>query len=109
MHNLWRLIGSPRDGIINAARLSAKLNYKQDIKQAAKYFEQSNDNDLDQFFTDKKSTEFWRLWNSKFQTQLSQPVTIEGQSDPFVIAVHLKLFMLISMLILRAMRRPILF
>ena len=92
MHNLWRLIGSPRDGIINAARLSAKLNYKQAIKQAAKDFEQNNANDLNQFFTDKKSTEFWRLWNSKFQKHVSQPATIEGHSDPVVIANTFKNF-----------------
>ena len=34
MHNLWNSVGNPRVGVINSARLSAKLKYKNAIKAA---------------------------------------------------------------------------
>ena len=39
MHNLWRSIGSPRHGVMNAARLKFKLDYKQAIMRSADEFE----------------------------------------------------------------------
>ena len=42
MHKLWRQVGSPKQGIINAARIKAKLEYKQAVKQTASDFEQNN-------------------------------------------------------------------
>jgi hypothetical protein len=92
MHNLWRMVGSPRQGVINAARLTAKLDYKHAVKQAALNFEQNNVNELDNLFADKRPKDFWRCWNSKFKKSLSQPVTIEGQSDPAAIADTFKHF-----------------
>lgn len=32
MHNLWRSVGSPRNGVINQAQIDARTKYKKAIK-----------------------------------------------------------------------------
>ena len=46
MHNLWRSIGSPKQGVVNHARLTAKLDYKRAIKQAANDFDKGHADEL---------------------------------------------------------------
>ena len=46
MHKLWKQCGCPRGGIINSARLKAKLDYKTAIKQAQLEPERSNSDEL---------------------------------------------------------------
>jgi len=90
MHALWCQFGRPRQGVINAVRLTAKLDYKRAIKQAAVDYEQDNADDLNKHFTDKDTTTFWKCWNSKYQKSLSTPVSIDGQTDPLKIANDFK-------------------
>lgn len=92
MHNLWRQVGSPRDGIINQARLKAKSEYKSAIKKAATDFEQNNANDINRHFLDKDNINFWKTWNNKYKKSLSTPVSIGGENDPIVIANMFKDF-----------------
>ena len=54
MHNLWRYIGSPRHGVINAARLKSKFEYKQAIKRTAATYEQDNADGLNAHFYKKQ-------------------------------------------------------
>ena len=86
LHALWRSIGSPRHGVINSARLNAKLEYKLAIKEAAKNFEMDNADELNMRFVDKDCTSFWKCWSSKYNSSLSNPVSIDSQSDPTIIA-----------------------
>ena len=90
LHVLWRSIGSPRTGVINAARLSAKLKYKQAIKQAALDYEQNNADEINMRFNDNDQKAFWRLWSSKYNKNLASPVSVAGQSDPAAIANEFK-------------------
>ena len=86
MHVLWRSVGSPRHGIINAARLTAKLDYKQAIKQAEYNYEQNNADELNQRSADMDSKNFWKTWNAKYKHNVSNPTVIDGQSDPTSVA-----------------------
>ena len=86
MHNLWRYIGSPRHGVINAARLKSKFEYKQAIKRTAATYEQDNADGLNAHFISKDTTSFWKCWNSKFKKSLSTPISVAGKSDSTCIA-----------------------
>jgi hypothetical protein len=92
MHKLWRDVGSPRQGVINSARITAKLDYKNAIKKAALDFEQSNANDLNKHLLDKDSKSFWKCWNSNYRKSLTNAVSIEGEADPAIIANKLRNF-----------------
>ena len=86
MHSLWRSVGSPRVGIINAARISAKLDYKRAIRNKAAQFEQRNADDLNRRLADKDVNGFWKCWNAHYQNSLSHPVAIDSHSDDKEIA-----------------------
>ena len=90
MHALWRAIGSPRQGVINAARIIAKLDYKRAIKESAASFERDNADTLNRHLSDRKPNDFWKCWNAKYQRSLATPVAIGGQSDPITIANNFK-------------------
>jgi exonuclease III len=86
MHNLWRMVGSPRSGIINSARLKAKFDYKQAIKQSECDFERLHSDHLNSLFNNKDTKNFWKSWISNYKKSSSTPVYINGHSDPAVIA-----------------------
>jgi exonuclease III len=86
MHKLWRTCGSPKSGIINTARLTAKIDYKQAIKQAAIVFDQSNADELNSRFAEKSTKAFWKSWSAKFNKSLVRPISINGASEPVLIA-----------------------
>ena len=90
MHKLWRTIGSPRHGIINSARLKAKLDYKKAIKLAAVQFECNNAHELYTHFIYKETSEFWKCWNTKYRKSLDKPTSVARQSDPIGIANEFK-------------------
>ena len=92
MHNLWRLIGSPRQGVINAARIKSKLEYKQAIKRTAAAHEQDNADDLHGHFINKDTTSFWKCWNSKYKKSANAQVSVAGKSDPACIANEFKTY-----------------
>ena len=86
MHKLWRTCGSPRSGIINSARLTAKLDYKQAIKHAAVEYEKSNADELNACFAKKDKKSFWKCWNAKSKNNTGNSASINGQNDPVLIA-----------------------
>ena len=86
MHNLWRSVGSPRQGVIDAARLNAKLVYKQAIKKAAKDFECNNADEIGRHLSNKDSTSFWKSWNAIYNNKPTVSNPIGGKSDPVSIA-----------------------
>ena len=86
MHNLWRQCGSPRNGIINSARLKAKLDYKAAIIRTATEFERANADDLTDYFNTKDNKNFWKCWNKSYNQKSVNSSVIGGQTDPLAIA-----------------------
>lgn len=86
MHKLWRQVGSPKHGIINSARITAKLDYKSAIKKAAQDFEQNNASELNKHLIDKDSKSFWKCWNANYRKSLVNTNIIDGEMDPGTIA-----------------------
>jgi hypothetical protein len=81
MHNLWRSIGSPRNGSINSARLTAKRNYKQAIKIARVELEKSGADELHISLNSKDNKIFWRSWNANYSNKSANAISIEGCLD----------------------------
>lgn len=86
MYDLWKLVGRPRQGVINAARLKAKREFKLAIKQAAVDFERANADELYQHLSDKESRKFWKSWNTKYNNGHCENKSIGGHSNPSVVA-----------------------
>jgi exonuclease III len=92
MHKLWRTIGCPRQGVINAARLKAKLKYKQAIKQANIDFERDNSDAINDCIGDKDSNRFWKSWNARYNKKTNYSGAVDGCSDSKDIANRFKTF-----------------
>ena len=86
MHNLWRKCGSPKQGVINSARIKAKLTYKEAIKKTAADFERANADEINRYLETKDYKCFWKCWNSKYQKRPNAPATIANHSDSLNIA-----------------------
>ena len=72
--NLWRDIGCPRNGLVNAERLRSKYKYKQAIKDAAFNAEPSLNDELFNHLCTKDNLSFWKAWRNVFVlTMLPQP------------------------------------
>lgn len=54
MHNLWKQCGMPRSGVINAARMKAKYDYKLAIKMAESDFEKAHADQISDYLLKKK-------------------------------------------------------
>ena len=86
MHALWRTCGSPRSGVINTARLKAKYDFKAAIKTAELAHERSHCEELNFSFRENDSKTFWKNWSAKYNKKSSIADTIEGISDPQLVA-----------------------
>jgi len=86
MHKLWRTCGSPKQGVINTARIKAKLEYKAAIKTHATDFERANADKLNTCLSDKDYKQFWKCWNAKYKKRPNAPVVVANQSEPLNIA-----------------------
>jgi len=63
MQKLWRTCGSPHAGVNNIARIIAKLDYEQAIKQAAVKFELTNADGINDQLANKDMNSFLNCWN----------------------------------------------
>jgi len=86
MHKLWRRLGSPTDGAINSARLKAKLDYKNALKEASNNSSKSCSTSLSISFLNHDSTSFWKIWNDKFNNKNAYIGPVSGFSHPSDIA-----------------------
>src|ERR1043165_3725840 len=102
MHKLWRPIGSPRSGLINAERIKAKLAYKSAIKLNDYNYERQYADELNNKLLNKDSKNFWKCWNSRSRKKPSGTLNVAGQSNPKCIANEFRTFMpiLTSILVL---------
>ena len=85
MHNLWRKVGSPRTGLINEARIRAKLDYKTAIKQARYSYETAFAAEIGDQYIAKDFKNFWKSWNNKFSKSSKQSACIGNEvNDSFI-------------------------
>jgi hypothetical protein len=92
MHKLWRQIGSPHSGLINAERIKAKLAYKSAIKLNEFNYERQYADELNNKLLNKDSKNFWKCWNSRSRKKPSCALNVAGQSDPKCIANEFRTF-----------------
>jgi len=74
--NLWKDIGCPRNGLINAERLKCKYKYKQAIKEAAFNADRSLNDDLFNHLCTKDDVSFWKAWRKRFCANNVAPTTV---------------------------------
>ena len=86
MHALWRTCGSPRSGVINAARLRAKFDFKSAVKKAERDFDRTHYDELNELFINKDTNNFWKSWSAKFSKKSSSTTMIDGNSNDQKIA-----------------------
>ena len=86
LHKLWRIIGSPRSGTINDARIKAKLEYKNAISVASNNSLKNCSNSLSSSLVNNDSQNFWKIWNDKFNSKNMFSGPINGLSQSTDIA-----------------------
>ena len=86
MHAPWRTCGSPRSGVINAARLRAKFDFKSAVKKAERDFDRTHYDELNELFINKDTNNFWKSWSAKFSKKSSSTTMIDGNSNDQKIA-----------------------
>ena len=69
---------SPLRGLLHHIKSSCKLKYKLAIKDAYTSYENSLDDELLKFYTNKQMPEFWKVWNAKFKRSISNQIHVIG-------------------------------
>jgi len=64
--NIWKSVGRPRSGPINAERLKCKFRYKQAIKDPAFEDDKKLNDDLFNHLCEKDDVGFWKAWRKRF-------------------------------------------
>ena len=83
---LWKAAGRPRSGPIYSTRNADKRAYRLAIRNNRRDSEQEFTNDLHDALLRKNGTEFWKSWNSKFNTKSNCPPQVDSSVDPQQIA-----------------------
>ena len=81
-HNLWKESGRPRSGPIFQQRNRDKREYRAAIRRNEANSVERYSNDLHEALLRKRGDQFWKCWNSKFESKSGRPISINGQSDP---------------------------
>jgi hypothetical protein len=84
---IWKAAGRPRSGAAYATRNKDKLAYRSAIRNNRRNSEQEFTNDLHESLLLKNGTDFWKSWNSKFNTKSVCTPQVEGLVDSKQIAV----------------------
>jgi hypothetical protein len=69
-HRLWMSAGRPEAGWLHAIKSLCKLIYKFAITESYLSYENKLNDDLGEHFINKKSPEFWKVWNAKFKLNI---------------------------------------
>lgn len=72
-HNLWRLCGAPRSGLVNKIRLEAKYRYKLALKHAMVNNQIELDDEISSLYLRKDMDKFWQRWSSRFSNKSCKP------------------------------------
>ena len=87
MYDVWNSTGKPMSGQVHDIKCSSHLRYKLAIRDCYVKFEtQLYDELYDRFFKNKRPTEFWKSWNSKFRKNLSNDISVDDCKDSCCIA-----------------------
>ena len=76
--DIWVSAGRPDSGALHHIKCSTKLKYKLAIRHSYLEFEKSHDDELYQHFVNKKPSEFWKSWHSKFSHNLTKNISFDG-------------------------------
>ena len=76
--DIWVSAGRPASGVLHHIKFSNKLKYKLAIRNSYLEFEKSHDDELYQHFVNKKPSDFWKSWHSKFSNNLTKDISIDG-------------------------------
>ena len=85
-HYIWSLNGRPRYGILNDNRLLCKSKYKRAIRLARVKFEKEVSDKLANKLLQGDVKGFGGKWNTVWGVASNQNASIEGNTDPTVIA-----------------------
>jgi len=83
---VWKNAGKPRHGPINNKYRQDKLLYKKRIKEEQPRETISFSNDLHDALLRKSGKDFWKIWNSKFDRKVINPLNVDGITDAKIIA-----------------------
>ena len=85
-HNVWVSAGKPGSRYVHHLKCATKLKYKKGIRDAYIAFENSHEYELFLHFFNKRPTEFWKTWHSKFRKNVARNITIDGCENDHDIA-----------------------
>lgn len=80
-HNLWKVAGKPRSGPLFTKARTAKLLYKQRIRQHQRQETSSYTNDLHEALIHKQGNTFWQCWRAKFSSTSNRVTQVDGLTD----------------------------
>jgi len=84
----WKDAGKPKHGTIFAQYKQDKLLYKKRIREerASETICYCYSNDLHDALLCKSGPDFWKVWNSKFESKSSRVIQVDGTADGGLIA-----------------------
>ncbi len=81
-HALWKMIGKPRDDVVNKERFRVKGLYNSCIMRHKREADESNKQRLELKLANGNTRGFWKGWRSfKKSDKVSKKQVISGQSD----------------------------
>lgn len=80
-HKLWKAAGKPRFGPLFSKFRACKLLYKKRIREHQRSEVSSYTCDLHEALLDKKGTNFWKCWKSKFGSNSKRAGQVDGLTD----------------------------
>jgi len=86
---MWRHVGCPRIGPVNANRLQCKYKYKLALNDAEAEANKSLNDDLYHKLIRKDDKGFWKAWRKKFCSGSLNPTTVLDGKYGDVDVIHL--------------------
>jgi len=85
-NRLWKVAGKPRRGALFDKRQACRLRYRKRIRENQRDSTVAYSNDLNDALMNKHGTDFWKCWNSKFESKLNNCNQVDGCVDSDLIA-----------------------
>jgi hypothetical protein len=85
-NRLWKAAGKPRHGAIFDKRQACRLHYRKRIRESQQSSATAYSNDLNDALIKKNGQEFWKCWNSKFESNSNNCEQVDGCVDSDLIA-----------------------
>lgn len=85
---IWKAAGRPRSGAVFDSYRKAKSAYRSELRSQQQNEELLYTNELHDALQNKRGPSFWKCWNSKFENKKNMINTVDGITDPKIIADH---------------------